>query len=122
MLFRSALTAVFLAIVQPWWSYPFHIFTDNIPLTGNFTGHTLPGWVLLLWVVVMGTLTPYILVVRGIKHLNASIASTIGMLEPILAGVFAWLMMNEHLNAIQLIGAGVVLVGIYLADRASRSN
>jgi drug/metabolite transporter (DMT)-like permease len=117
-----ALTAAFLAIVQPWWSYPFHIFTDNIPLTGNFTGHTLPGWALLLWVVVMGTLTPYILVVRGIKHLNASIASTIGMLEPILAGVFAWLMMNEHLNAIQLIGAGVVLVGIYLADRASRSN
>ena len=117
-----ALTAIFLAIVQPWWSYPFHIFTDSIPLTGNFVGHSLPGWLLILWVVVMGTLMPYILVVRGIKHLNASIASTIGMLEPILAGVFAWLMMSERLNGVQLLGAVVVLAGIYLADRASRSN
>ena len=117
-----ALTAIFLAIVQPWWSYPFHIFTDSIPLTGNFVGHSLPGWLLILWVVVMGTLMPYILVVRGIKHLNASIASTIGMLEPILAGVFAWLMMSERLNGVQLLGAAVVLAGIYLADRASRSN
>ncbi len=44
------------------------------------------------------------------------------MLEPILAGVFAWLMMSERLNGVQLLGAAVVLAGIYLADRASRSN
>lgn len=122
VLWGMVLTAVFLAIIQPWWSYPFHIFTDSIEMTGRFAGHSLPGWLVILWVIIMGTLVPYILVVRGIKHLNASIASTIGMLEPILAGIFAWIFLNEKLNAVQLFGAAVVLAGIYLADRASRNN
>ena len=41
------------------------------------------------------------------------------MLEPVLAGVFAWIALNERFNLIQLSGAAVVLVGIYIADQAS---
>ena len=65
---------------------------------------------------------PYVLVIRGISGLNPATASTIGMLEPISAGIFAWILLNESLNLIQLIGAATVLVGIYFADRASTNT
>jgi drug/metabolite transporter (DMT)-like permease len=40
------------------------------------------------------------------------------MLEPVMAGAFAWVWFGQSWDAIQLIGAVVVLFGIYLADRA----
>ena len=69
--------------------------------------------------ILLGTVLPYVLVMRGISKLNPATASTIGMLEPILAGFFAWMLLSESLSAVQLIGAATVLVGIYFADRAS---
>jgi drug/metabolite transporter (DMT)-like permease len=40
------------------------------------------------------------------------------MLEPVFAGIFAWLWLQQSWTGIQLFGAAVVLVGIYIADRA----
>ncbi len=119
VLYGMGVTAIFFAIIQPWWSYPFHIFTDSIPLTGRFSGHSAPGWLLIAWVIVMGTLVPYLLVTSAIKNINASTASIIGMLEPIFAGGFAWVLLKETFSLIQIIGGAVVLVGIYLADKAA---
>ena len=45
-------------------------------------------------------------------------SSVIGMIEPIFAGIIAWWLLNEAFTPIQLIGCAVVLVGIYLADKA----
>ena len=69
----------------------------------------------------MGTVVPYFLVFRGLHKLSASTASVIGMLEPIFGGIFGWWFLRESLSTVQLIGAAVVLVGIYLADRAKLS-
>jgi drug/metabolite transporter (DMT)-like permease len=52
------------------------------------------------------------------RLLTASTSSVIGMLEPVLAGAFAWVWFGQSWDAIQLFGAVVVLFGIYLADRA----
>jgi drug/metabolite transporter (DMT)-like permease len=41
-----------------------------------------------------------------------------GMSEPILAGVFAWIWLSEKWGAIQLLGGAIVIVGIILADKA----
>jgi drug/metabolite transporter (DMT)-like permease len=112
-------TALFFAIIQPWWSYPFSILSRSIELHGRFAGHHLPGWVLLTYVVLLGTVLPYFCVIEGVRATNPSTASVIGMLEPVLAGVFAWIALNERFNLIQLSGAAVVLVGIYIADQAS---
>jgi hypothetical protein len=37
------------------------------------------------------------------------------MLEPVIAGIFAWIWINETWNAIQLIGGATVIAGIYIA-------
>jgi drug/metabolite transporter (DMT)-like permease len=105
------------AIAFPLWSFPTGIFTQTINLNGLLENYNAPGWVLLLWVVLMGTVLPYVLVLSGIKLLSASTSSVIGMLEPVFAGIFAWIWIGESWNVIQLIGGAIVIVGIYLADK-----
>jgi drug/metabolite transporter (DMT)-like permease len=103
---------------MPLWQFPFEVFTIDMDLQGVFAGNTLPGWMLILWVIVMGTIVPYLFVISGLRLLSASTSSVIGMLEPVFAGIFAWMWLQQSWNGIQLIGAAVVLVGIYIADRA----
>jgi drug/metabolite transporter (DMT)-like permease len=103
---------------MPIWDFPFEVFTIDMDLMGVFAGNTLPGWVLILWIIAMGTIVPYLFVISGLRLLSASTSSVIGMLEPVFAGIFAWMWLEQSWNAIQLLGAVVVLVGIYIADRA----
>ena len=102
----------------PIWDYPFEALSKDMNLLGVFEGQTLPGWVLVLWIIIMGTVAPYLFVLAGLKLLSASTASVFGMIEPVLAGMIAWWWLNESLNGIQLIGCVVVIVVIFIADRA----
>ena len=104
--------------VLPAWKFPTDVFTKEMELLGRFSEYTLPGWALILWIVVMGTIAPYMFVVSGLKILSASTASVFGMIEPVMAGMFAWWWLSESLSGIQLIGCVVVIVGIFIADRA----
>jgi drug/metabolite transporter (DMT)-like permease len=66
----------------------------------------------------MGTIVPYLFVVSGLRILSASKSSVLGMIEPVLAGALAWVWLNQGWDLIQLMGALVVLIGIYIADRS----
>ena len=106
------------AIVMPIWQFPFEIFTMQMNLQGIFDGTLVPGWVLIAWIIVMGTIVPYLFVVGGLRRLSPSTSSVMGMIEPVLAGVFAWIWLAQSWAPIQLGGAAIVLVGIYIADKA----
>jgi drug/metabolite transporter (DMT)-like permease len=112
------LSAVFWAIILPWWSFPFEILNKQIPLGGNFAESTWLGWFLILLIIIFGTIFPYLLTIAGLRKLSASTGSVIGMIEPVFAGIIAWIWLNESFNLIQLIGCAIVLFGIYLADKA----
>lgn len=118
MTWGIGVAAIFWAIILPWWTFPFEYLTDSYSLSGNLSEYDAPGWALLLWIVIIGTVIPYLLTVTGIRELSAGTSSVIGMIEPIFAGVIAWIILNEALSGVQLIGCAVVLLGIYLADRA----
>jgi len=118
MTWGIGVAAIFWAIILPWWNFPFEYLTQSFSLEGNLSDYSAPGWVLILWIVVIGTVIPYLLTVTGIRELSAGTSSVIGMIEPIFAGVIAWIILNEALSGVQLIGCAVVLLGIYLADKA----
>ena len=109
--------AIAWAVVTPIWSFPTFVFAEKINLLGTYKAYSLPGWVLILWIIVMGTIIPYMAILHGLRHLSASTSSVIGMLEPVIAGGIAWWWLDEVLTPIQLIGGVVVIVGIILADR-----
>jgi drug/metabolite transporter (DMT)-like permease len=122
MTWGIGVAAIFWAIILPWWTFPFEYLTDSYSLSGNLSEYNAPGWALLLWIVIIGTVIPYLLTVTGIRELSAGTSSVIGMIEPIFAGVIAWIILNEALSGVQLIGCAVVLLGIYLADKAKAQS
>uniref|UniRef100_UPI0040493AC8 DMT family transporter n=1 Tax=Candidatus Planktophila sp. TaxID=2175601 RepID=UPI0040493AC8 len=98
----------FWSIFLPIWSFPVEIFSADINLQGRFAEYSAPGWVLLAYVIIFGTMVPYLFVITGIRIISASTASVIGMLEPVLAGAFAWIWLSQSWSAIQLVGVVIV--------------
>jgi drug/metabolite transporter (DMT)-like permease len=110
--------ALFLAVIAPWWSFPGGRVGDSVSLLGHFGDHDAPVWALMLYVVVLGTILPFFLLVSALRHLPATRVAIISMLEPVAATVVAWAWLGESLSAVQLTGALVVLAAIVLAQTA----
>jgi drug/metabolite transporter (DMT)-like permease len=107
--------ALFWSILQPWWTFQPGVLATPVSLPGDMTA---PTWGLVLWIVVLGTVTPYVLLQYALRHLPALRVGIVGMLEPVMATVVAWLWLDEALSAIQLAGAALVLTGIVAAQTA----
>jgi drug/metabolite transporter (DMT)-like permease len=108
--------SLFWAIAQPWWAFPWaELSSDGHPLGDE--GPAVPIWALCAFMVVLGTVVPFWLIVVSLQHIRASQASVIGMTEPLLASLIAWVALGEALTFVQLVGAVTVLVGVYLAER-----
>ena len=118
LIFGMGFASIFWLVVLPPWTFPFEIFTEKMDLSGVAEGFMVPGWILMALIAIFGTVIPYLCVLTGMRLLSASTSSVIGMLEPVLAGAFAWFWFGQSWDFIQLIGAATVLFGIYLADRA----
>jgi drug/metabolite transporter (DMT)-like permease len=110
--------ALFWAALAPWWSFPLGRVNDSVSLLGNLDGVHLPVWSLIGWMVLLGTIVPFALLVSALRHIPATRAGIVAMLEPVVATVVAWLWLAESLDAPQLVGAAVVLAAILLAQTA----
>ena len=106
------------SVVQPWWSLPWHALGDGVSLQGNLAGTNLPAWLLVAWIVVLGTVVPFILVVGALQHLPATRVAICGMLEPVVATVVAYGWLDETLAPAQLVGGALVLAAIAVAQTA----
>jgi drug/metabolite transporter (DMT)-like permease len=106
------------AAVQPWWSFPAGRVGATVSLQGHLDSWHLPVWALSLWMVVLGTIVPFGLVITALRHISATRAGIIAMLEPVVAIVVAWLWLDEALTPAQLAGGVVVLAGVVLAQTA----
>ena len=107
---------LFWAIVSPPWTIPLGALGGSIAVLGD-GGPVLPAGVLAGWMVVLGTVVPFSLVIVSMQHLRASQASVVGMTEPILATAIAWLVLGETLTPLQVGGAALVLVSVLIAER-----
>ena len=116
--FGFAFATLAWLIILPIWNFPFEVFSERINMQGIFDGFDTYGWVLIAWIIIFGTIVPYLLVITGIKTLSASTSSVIGMVEPVLVGILAWWWLREAWLPLQIFGGVLVMVGIYVADRA----
>jgi len=110
--------ALLWAVVQPIWQFPWDVLDDTVSLQGNLSGHTAPVWLLVAFVVVVGTMITFSLLTSALRHIGATRASIIATLEPVIATVVAWLWLEETFGTAQLVGGAVVLAGIFLAQSA----
>ena len=109
---------VFWTVVQPWWSFPASRVAQTVSLQGRLAAWHVPVWALVLWVVVLGSIVSFVLMVAALQHISATRVGIAAMLEPVVATVIAWAWLGETLAPVQLAGAGVVLAAIVLAQTA----
>jgi drug/metabolite transporter (DMT)-like permease len=84
------------------------------------TSGGVPVLLLCGYVVVLGSILPYLGVAAALRHLPATSVGIIGMVEPVIAATVAWLALGtgEALNTAQLTGGALVLAGVALAETA----
>jgi len=113
-LFAAALWAV----VQPLWRFPWDVLGETVSLQGNLSDRSAPVWLMVGFIVVLGTMVTFSLLTGALRHVNATRASIVATLEPVIATVIAWIWLEETFGPTQLIGGAVVLAGIFLAQSA----
>lgn len=77
------------------------------------------GWLVLAGLALISHAAGQGLIAYGLGHLPAAFSSVGLLVQPVAAGLFAWLLLGEPLVALQVAGGAVVLVGIYLARRGT---
>lgn len=109
---------LFWAIFSGWWQLDPSLLFDDVSLTGNLAQIVVPLWVPLAWNVVLGSFLAFLLSLIALGRLKATAAGVVASSEVIFAFLVAWLWLGEDLDGVQIIGAGIVLVGIVLAQTA----
>jgi len=102
--------AVAGAVVRPWWTFDWEL------LAGRSGGQ--PTWLLATYLILFGTITPYLLLTYAMRHLPPTSVGILGMTEIVLASAFAWLLLGEALEAAQILGGLVLVAGVALAESA----
>ena len=76
----------------------------------------------LTYLGLIGAALTYIIWLRGIRIIQPSAASVLGLLSPLSAALLGWFFLNETLNATQSIGLVVVLGSVFVGQYALRSK
>jgi drug/metabolite transporter (DMT)-like permease len=77
------------------------------------------GWAVLIGLALVSHAAGQGLIAFALAHLPAAFSSVSLLFQPVMAALFAWLMLGEPLAPLQVLGGCVVLGGIYLARRGS---
>ena len=108
----------FWTIAQPWWSFPWSRLTAHASLLGRLDHVAAPVWLLVGYVVMLGTVVPFVLMITALHHIPATKATVVAMAEPVLGGLVAYAWLEESLGPFQIAGGILVLAGIVLAQTA----
>ena len=93
-------TSLFWLVVRPPWTFPLELFDD------------LTTVILALGVAIVGTLIPFVLIVAAVRHIPAPRAAVVATLEPVLAAILAWPILDQALEPPQIAGICIVVAAV----------
>jgi drug/metabolite transporter (DMT)-like permease len=106
---------------NPWtvllYAMLFGALTWNVchpPLEAFFHTWRWQQWFWIVYIGILGTLVPFGLYLEGINLIRSTRASITATLEPITAGVIAYLFLDEIMAPLQLLGAVLVIGAVVL--------
>jgi len=82
---------------------------------GHLFPNTAQGWLAVILLAVICQILGQGMLVHSLNQLSAEFVALFLLLEPILAGVGAWILFAEQLSVLNLIAFAIALVGIYLS-------
>jgi drug/metabolite transporter (DMT)-like permease len=95
----------------PWWII-------NPPSVFFATQYSPLIWLGFLYIALLGTIAPFLLYLKALERMEASRVSITSTLEPLVAGVVAFLFIGENMSLLQLAGGALVIGGIILLQRS----
>ena len=98
---------LFLLPVALWFEPPLPPIT-----AGHATGFVYLG--------LIGAALTYALWFRGIARLEPNTVSTLGFLSPLTAVFLGWMLLDQHLTPLQVFGAAIVLISVWLGQNVGR--
>jgi drug/metabolite transporter, DME family len=86
--------------------------------------HALPahGWLLLIGLAVVSTYLPALAYYSGLRHAEATRASIVATVEPVVALGIAIVFAGERLEAVAVVGASLVLVAATIASSRGKRD
>lgn len=78
----------------------------------TFLAHGLHDWLFFLYIAVFATIIPYGLFFKGIKYLSPVVAGITSTMEPVAAGILAFLILGEVLTNMQITGGILILAAV----------
>ena len=91
------------------------------PLAFFFDGHMLPaslyGWSVVFGLAFVSHAGGQVAIAYALAYLPAAFSSLTLLLQPVVAAILAWALLNEQITAMQALGGLIVLAGIMIARR-----
>lgn len=94
------------------------VFTD-FGETYNTISNSNHFWTLVLNILSIGFLSTFIsntFYVKSTEYITASLASILAAMEPVLSSIFAWILLGEVMNIMQIIGAFLVILAALILE------
>ena len=109
--------AILYLVVVPPWTFPWGMLGDTVELAGRFQLE-VPLWTTLIWVVVLGSVVPFALVLAGNARVGAGAASMLGMWEPVVGSLAAWVILGQVLTPLQILGITITVISVGIVEHA----
>ena len=87
-------------------------------LTQKWTGISLVGWMGLAYSFGLAIVLGYIIWGTAVHRIGPGKTAVYQNLNPVVAAIVAYLFLGEILGTLQIVGAGMVFMGVYLTRRA----
>jgi drug/metabolite transporter (DMT)-like permease len=88
-------------------------------MAGNVGSYSVPAWLSIVYLGFFGTCLGFIWYYEGIQEIGPSKAGVFINFVPISAVIMSFFLLGETIDASLLIGAALVLSGIFLTNRSS---
>lgn len=90
-------------VVQPLWSFP--------------TDLSSGVWAQLMWIAIAGTAIPFIAEFNALKRVSAGVVGVIATTEPVIAAAAAFVLLEQQLAVVQIVGGTMVLGAVASVQR-----
>ncbi|HAD10841.1 MAG TPA: EamA family transporter [Saprospirales bacterium] len=78
--------------------------------------HTFNGWMSVAYLAIIGSALAFTLYMFVLKHLSATISSLYTYINPVVAILLGWLLLNESLTAWEIAGMGLTILGVWIVN------
>src|SRR5690242_19967380 len=118
ILWSFGVATVALNVITPITGFDAGPLTRHVSLRAALDAHAVPLWLVLGWVVVLGTLVPFFAELSALSFVKATTVTVIALLEPIGVSALGWAWFHESLGPVAILGCVAVVAGIVLAQSA----